>query len=267
MNLRNFTSLTSFALSLALVGCIGDDKDDATDTAASSSGATETTGGSTAGTSTEGTAGTDGTAGSGTDSATSTTAGTTTAGMDSDGTTLATTAATTADPTTGTTAGTTGDSGIPESCDKACELVYGCFPEEFESKDECVMLCIDESSPAEPDDACEAAAVALNECIAALSCLQLMNPNGEPCADEQGVFDEVCGGGDVCSIGIGGDANSCGISQECPDSSQALECEGELCRCLEDGVEINTCPNDVCSDEIDFDALSKKALECCGFDL
>lgn len=261
MTLRMLTSITSFALSLGLIACTGDDKGDDSDTAASTSGDTETTGATT------GTDGTAGTAGTGSASATSTdgmTAGTTTAGT-TDGTTAGTTAATT---TAGTTDSTGGDGSIPASCEAACATIYGCFPEEYESMAACVELCVDETTPREPDPGCEGAAVAFNECLAGLTCQQLVDEEDLTCMAELLALEEACDfGGEECINSAGGDAQSCGISEMCRGSSLSFECEGELCRCIEDDVEVATCNNDVCADELDFELLSQRAFECCGWEL
>lgn len=243
---RTLPVLASLALGLGLGGCIGDDRDDAADTTATTGGDTGTTGTTAA-----------------TDASATTTDATTTAGTTA-GTTTST-PTTTAGTAAGTTAGTTGDAGsIAESCEAACMTFVGCFPDAYESMAECVAFCVEDTAP-EPDPACHAATVAFNECLGGASCRDL---EGEVCEAEFVALEGACGGGEeVCSIGVGGDAGSCGISETCPDSSRALECEGELCRCLEDGIEVATCQNDVCVDEIDHDTLSQKALACCGWEL
>ena len=261
MTLRMLTSITLLSLSLGLVACTGDDKGDDSDTAASTGGDTETTGGTTT---------TDGTAGSGSASATSTdgtgTAGTTemtsTAGTSTD-------TGTTAGTSEGTTAGTTGgDGSIPASCEVACETIYGCFPEDYASMAECVELCVEESTPQEFDPACEAAVVDFNECLAGASCQELADEESDVCFAELTAFLGACDAGEgECINSAGGDAQSCGISEMCRDSSLEFQCEGELCRCVEDGVEVATCQNDVCMDELDFELLSQRAFECCGWEL
>ena len=236
----HLASFGLYTLSLGLGGCIDDDRDDATDTAASTDADPGTTGATT------------GTGGSGSASAT-TTAGITTS---------------TDTATAGTAAGTSGDAdSVAESCEVACMNLVGCFPDSYASLAECVAFCIEDTTP-EPDPACRAATVAFNECLGGVSCRDLKSMEIEVCEDEFVALEGACGGTEEpCAISAGGDVESCGISETCPDSSRALECEGELCRCLEDGIEVATCSNDVCEDEIGDVALSQKALACCGWEL
>jgi hypothetical protein len=252
---RKYSPLISLSLTsaLALTGCIGGEK--TTDSAGddSSSSSSTSTGGST---------GTSDPGGSTTGETSSGTSGATThdshATHTSDGT---------SDGTTGAATGTTGDAGIPESCVDACEVLLGCSPL-FPTLDECVATCIDESTPREPNPACEGASVAFNQCLATLTCEQIESEDF-PCEAEEEAVQELCGGGEDECVGGGGiEEDTCSVYEICPDYDYEVQCSEKGCVCLEGGTEIKSCPPmggvNACED---FETLSAAALACCGWDL
>jgi len=246
------------ALSLGLVACTGIDKDTIGDSESEGDTTSESATGSTSG----GESSTGGDSGSDTD-----------VGGDTEGNTSTTGATTGEDPTTTgevSTTGTTGSTGgegddIVESCEDACEVVYVCLAGEYESMEECVADCIAETTPEEPSAECEAAVIDFNSCVAVASCEDFESDTF--CETELDLMIEVCDvGGEECTVGIGGDAESCGIVQDCGEGSMELDCAGDSCRCLLDDEEVGSCTNDVCVDELDPNALYVKALTCCGFE-
>ena len=256
---RSPAVVLSILCALTLAGCVGDDSketasDGATSTTTGMSGTTSGTGGTTGETSDGGSAG-----GSATDS-TSTTA---------------TSHASHTTDTTDTTASTgdpTGGGDIPASCAAACSTLIGCFPEEFESEAMCVELCTDESSPPEPDPACEAAAVAFNLCLAGASCAELEDDQLFPCGAELEAMDAACGGGGgeecIGGAGVDPDTMSCSLSETCPDYDRMITCTVKECTCFEDGQQTAVCPVkidvDPCSD---FAIVAGLAPECCGWQI
>ncbi len=253
------------ALSLGLVACTGVDNDTVGESETESASSTGTAGesaSSTSGASADGTDGTESGTGGGTEVSTTdepTTGDDTTGNNDS----------TSTDGTTGMTSstGTTGGvpDGIPESCEVACEVVYVCLVDEYESMEACVAECIEETTPQEPSAECEAAVIDLNQCIAGGTCEEFESEAF--CESQVDAMIELCDfDDDICSVGIGGDSESCGIIEECEEGSMELRCEGESCLCLVDNEEVGSCKNDVCVDDLDPNDLYGKASECCGFE-
>lgn len=125
----------------------------------------------------------------GTSSTTDETTGETTTGTT--GPDATTSAETTAGETTSAdTTGTTGDpSEIESSCMAACEVLIGCdaFPDPPMCQEACVM-----GSMGPP--ACEAAAVAFNNCIAGVDCAALMMAGLGGCQDELDAYNMACEG-------------------------------------------------------------------------
>lgn len=261
MNLHNASILRGLTLglfaSIALVACSGDDKASASDTSDASSSGTSTGGES-----------------SSSASASSTSDGGSAGGSMSDGssgsTGASTSGSTTTDSTSGSTGGaTTGGSGdIPGSCAAACAKLVECG--QFPGMDECVTMCIEESTPLMPDAVCEAAMVAFNECLAGATCDELMGDMTFPCAAEEDAIQMVCGGGEACEGSAGSDPNTmtCSISETCPSYDHMIECSVKECTCYEDGNMTATCPVkidvDPCSD---LAIVSDLALECCGWQI
>ncbi len=251
------------ALSLGLVACTGIDNETVgeseSETGASSTGTTGESASSTSGASTDDTDGTEGGTGGGT--AVSTTDEPTSTEGDTTGDDSTSTGGTTG--ATSTTGG--GADSIPESCEQACEVVFVCLADEYESMEACVAECIEETTPDEPSPECEAAVVDVNLCIAGGTCEEFEGE--EFCESQVDAMIELCDfDGEICSVGIGGDSESCGIIEECGEGSTELRCEGDSCLCLVDEEEVGSCKNDVCVDELDPSVLYDKALTCCGFE-
>jgi hypothetical protein len=247
------------ALSLGLVACVGGEKetDSSADSETSATDSDGTTGGtdgtsSSSASSTGGTdSGTDGSTGSGTDSDSA--GGTSTSGGED---------TTTGDSTTDS--GTTGQAnpGLETACGEACEMLMGCYPDEWPSLDACVQECVDGSG--DQGEACEIAALDYLECMAGLTCVELED---DGCSEEEDAAIDACEG-EVCSVGLGGGVGECGIVEDCGDTSRQMNCEGETCVCLVNDEVVDQCANDVCLDEEpDPDAIQQKALACCGFEL
>lgn len=258
-------SLISLALALPLSACVvvSGDTDSATDgtTTATSSSTGSSTG-----------------ADSETSSATTTASGT---DSDSDSTGSSTADATATDPTStsgSTTAdsdsdsdstGTGGDAAaILESCEAACEVLLECYPDEFDSLDFCVELCVDESTPPELDAECEAATIAVNKCIGTSSCDDL--ESRDFCGAEQDAADLVCDSGDGECFGGGGadvEGTECEFFEECVgEYKHEFFCTVDTCECFEDGEKTQECAPqmNLCAD-FDPSVLEDYSLECCGW--
>jgi clumping factor A len=256
-------TLISLAIALPLSACVvvSGDTDSATDgtTSASSSSTGSSTGAdsetSSATTTASGTDSDSDSAGSTTADATATdptsTSGSTTADSDSD------------------SAGTGGDAAaILESCEAACESLLECYPDEFESLDFCVGLCVDESTPPELDAECEAATIAVNTCIGASSCDDL--ESRDFCGAEQDAADLACDSGeDDCFGGGGGneEGTECEYFEECVgEYNHEFFCTVDTCECFEDGEKTQECAPqmNLCA-EFDPSVLEDYSLECCGW--
>lgn len=170
--------------------------------------------------------------------------------------------ATTADPTEATTdpTGETGD--VPAACEAMCTKMDDCFEMPEQPHDECVSDCV--GAFAGPE--CPAAAAAFWQCVAGLTCEELLvfideGPT-DKCVEELGAVDTVCSECAIIGSGDGGD--SCSLGREC-DGLEEYVCEGDTCTCTEDGVPGTTCPSrGFCA--ADFDAQAEAAQDCCGWD-
>jgi len=98
--------------------------------------------------------------------------------------------ATTGEATTGeaTTGEVTGGDEVTESCEAGCDVYFECFPDEYESIDECIVDCVESTVQREPN--CEAALVAWNNCIATLECAEIDDENA--CPEELEVLIQHC---------------------------------------------------------------------------
>jgi len=258
----NFIHTTLYAaLSLGFVACTGVDKDTVGDS--ESEGETSESAGSTSAGSTsagESASSTGGDSGSDTANGGDTSTSGATSGEDPSTTDAPTSTSGSTDSTGGE-----GDS-VSESCEAACEVVLVCLEDQYESMEECVADCIEETMPDEPSAECEAAVIDFNSCVAAASCEDL--DSDIFCEAELDLMIELCDfDADDCTGSVGGDALSCGIIQECSgESMMELLCVGDLCRCFVDAEEVGSCTNDVCVDDLDPDVLYEKAFTCCGFE-
>lgn len=159
---------------------------------------------------------------------------------------------------------TTDDPGeeVPAACEAMCARVDECIAEPPQTHDECVEFCVGSFG----GPMCDPAAAAFWNCVAMMSCEELMEFQEEGptdvCVAELGAVDMVCdecgffgmGGGGTCSIG-----RECGVVQE-------YVCDGEACSCLEDGVTIKMCPDDGVCDLLEVLDQAKAAEACCGWD-
>ena len=152
----------------------------------------------------------------------------------------------------------------------ACVNFDMCLPGEFGPVGECTALCVEESQPGrELPPGCTEAFIAYNQCIADATCRELTGEEGACLAEEEAI-DTACLGEDAdCFVGASPPSgDSCGLSLSCPDKDQMFFCEGDTCACVEDDVEIKSCPAMmVCQAENWGEAVAAAALECCGFEL
>ncbi len=170
--------------------------------------------------------------------------------------------------TSGTTDGTTtgGSDAVEESCKAACGLVVECDPD-FGTLEECLMICIENTTPPEPDAACEKAGIALNECIASATCKDLNDPDF--CLAEENAVGAACGGGGECSSSAGAnmEGTECQVTEECPgDYVHDFQCTAKSCTCIEDGNVTMECPTKMnfCAN-FDANLLEQFSFECCGW--
>ncbi len=236
-------------MSLALVvpGC----GDSGSSTTAASSSDSDSDGGSD-GESTTSDATTSATTGGSAPTGTASQTGTTTAGT--------TGADTTSAGTTGATSTGEQTTGEPlDSCVAACENLAGCVPDY--SLEECISDCKPELDTPE----CLEALDALNECLAEVSCDDLME---SACIEQSVAYEELCfegteTGGQDCAVGGEGDMNGCKFSLECPDETLSMQCAGDKCTCLANGEPDGECqiPNVCGGDKNPVDLLE----ECCGY--
>lgn len=184
-----------------------------------------------------------------------------------------TTTTTTTDPSTTTPTNATSDANssgggeLPTACELMCQNVVDC--ELGQDPVSCTALCEANLAEAGPD--CAAATSTALTCFGSLSCehlaLALEGELGHPCGPEQFDRDTTCGGGPVsCDSGGGGafDGSACELEAQCPgEPLHKMECDTQQCVCLEDGVQVGSCPVDeACKD---LSGLDAKAMNCCGF--
>ncbi|MEZ4379845.1 MAG: hypothetical protein R3A79_00750 [Nannocystaceae bacterium] len=244
------------SLSLGLVACVGGEKE--TDSAADSESSATESGSSTSDTSSSSASST-----GGTDSSSDGSSGT---DSDSAGGTSTTDDVDTSSSgdATSTGEGTTGmaDPGLEAACGDACEVLVGCYPDEWESVEACAQECADPFNT--PNEACELAAIDYLDCLGGLTCPELEEG---ACDAEESAAMEACEG-EVCSVGVGGGEGTCGIIEECAEGTREMSCAEKSCVCLVDGEAVGECENDVCLDiEPDPEAIHEKALSCCGFEI
>lgn len=153
-----------------------------------------------------------------------------------------------------------------DACDAACDKFLECImPPPFPDKSVCVQGCTDAGNG---DAMCVAAAVAFDNCLAGLNCMQfetaVETEDFGPCNDEFAANEMACEG---CESFAGVGEGGCSLGTSCPgEPIREISCEGDTCTCLEDDVETGSCPaNGVC--EGPDGALRMLAAECCGFDL
>ena len=113
-----------------------------------------------------------------------------TSGGDSDTDATGMNSTSTTGETTGeaTTGEVTGGDEVTESCEAGCDVYFECFPDEYESIDECIVDCVESTVQREPN--CEAALVAWNNCIATLECAEIDDENA--CPEELEVLIQHC---------------------------------------------------------------------------
>ena len=258
-----FSSAALLCCALALTAC-GDSGNSTGSTESSASSGSEGESSTTAGpgrsSSTGGTTPTGGESqtGGATDSGETATSGAT-----SDATSVDTTGASDTSTTDATTSEDTTTGGVDDGCKAACENISSCDP------DYPLEQCLQECAPPLDTPECLAAFDALNECIAQVSCNELM---AEPCKAEVELYFKACeidGGtsGDVCSIGGGGnpDLSECEFFVDCPGESFGMQCSGDKCACTYNGELGEMCElPEVCAGDKDpYDLM----MECCGFEL
>ena len=149
-----------------------------------------------------------------------------------------------------------------------CTAAFACFkPNPYPDLSSCGWACIASFDPEQP--ACTAADVAVNECLGALACPDLLDALAEGaqgvCGPAIMMQDEVCP--PRCQFGlVTGGSSSCTISQTCPDQlPTSYECSGDLCVCKVGDEVQNKCPSaKVCGEGYEDWAASANA--CCGFD-
>ncbi|WAS89823.1 hypothetical protein [Nannocystis punicea] len=179
-----------------------------------------------------------------------------------------TTPATTADSESTSPGETSTGAGEPEAttCEKYCVMLAKCVGLTPEEAQTCPQDC--EADLADLEGECLAAATASFECHAGLTCSQvedLEQGNEGPCTDEGIAQEDVCGFGNVCTIGGGGDGepSTCEFSRECAgEPLMVMRCTEAACECFEDEVKFGMCASEpICND---FVQLEAKALSCCG---
>ena len=169
--------------------------------------------------------------------------------------------------TTSGAGSTTG--GEPASpCNHFCATWGECLGGTAEEVAECVADCAADLS--EREEPCLGAMVKTMACQATLTCVQLDQMEqglDGPCLDEAMAQQEVCGFGNPCSFGGGGDpeGEECSFERECAGEPKLeMKCSAMACECFSDDVKFGECaPEDVCAD---FELLAAKALSCCGIE-
>ncbi len=165
------------------------------------------------------------------------------------------------DTTDPNTTDPTGGPDLPTACEAMCTAMDNCFEEPEQPHDVCVSDCV--NSFAGPE--CPAVAAAFWQCVAGLTCEELLKFIDEgptdKCIDEFGAVDEVCS--ECGIIGQGDGESNCSIGREC-EVTEEYVCEGETCTCTVNGEPGKSCPAEgFCM--AGFDAQEKMAQTCCGW--
>jgi len=169
-----------------------------------------------------------------------------------------------------TTSGESSTSGGEPAgtCDRFCATWNECLGGAPGDLEECLLDC--QGALQEFEEPCLGAMVATMECQSTLTCVQLdaMEQGDDgPCLDEAMAQQEVCGFGNSCSFGGGGDPEGmeCSFMRECAGEPKLeMKCTAMACECFSDDMKFGECaPEDVCAD---FELLSDKALSCCGIE-
>ncbi|MBZ5711753.1 hypothetical protein [Nannocystis pusilla] len=168
------------------------------------------------------------------------------------------------------TAGDTTTSGdIPGSvCAEHCATLGACFGETPAEIAACTSDC--NQGLGELEEPCHSATVAAMACQSSLTCQQIDEIEAGvegPCLDEMMAQQEVCGFGNECGFGSGGDfeGTECFYMRQCTGEPKLeMKCTTEVCECFSDDVKFGECaPQDACAD---LETVHEKALSCCGIE-
>jgi hypothetical protein len=164
------------------------------------------------------------------------------------------TTTTSTDPETGTSSSSGSDGTLEDACTAYCTTFLEC--EGSKGIEKCVDPCV--ASDASRGEACIDAAIAWYECMAVLSCEDLLS---EACDEQEDVHYEACT--QTCSVTLER-GEECGATFACPDNDYEIACTETTCTCLENGAAVGECDADgIC----DVGDVSEYAAECCDFAL
>ncbi|MCY1058823.1 hypothetical protein [Nannocystis sp. SCPEA4] len=173
------------------------------------------------------------------------------------------------EPEPATSGETTTGGDIPGSvCADHCATMGACFGETPAEIAACTSDC--NQGLEELEEPCHSATVAAMACQATLTCQQIdeIEEGVEgPCLDEMMAQQEVCGFGNECGFGSGGDfeGTECFYMRQCGGEPKLeMKCTTEVCECFSDDVKFGECaPQDACAA---LEILHEKALSCCGIE-
>lgn len=249
---------TALPLALLVLACTPKPDDNDSDTAAASSTGEGSSASDTSATDTSPTTGDGGSASLSGETGVTATA---TSG-ETDPTGTATSAEATSDPTADSTTDPTGGPDLPAACEAMCTRMDDCFSEPEQPHDVCVSDCL--GTFAGPE--CPAAAAAFWQCVAELTCDELLKFIDEgptdQCVAEFGAVEEVCS--ECITFGSGDGGGNCSVGREC-ETTEEFVCAGDTCTCTVDGVPGKSCPAEgICT--FDLDMMAQAAQDCCGWD-
>lgn len=163
---------------------------------------------------------------------------------------------------------TTGGDTPENVCADFCATLGACFGETPADIAACTSDCNQEL--VELEEPCHSAAVATMACQSMLTCQQIVEIEEGvegPCLDEMMAQQEVCGFGNECGFGSGGDleGTECWYMRECAGEPKLeMKCTLEVCECFSDDVKFGECaPQNACAD---LEMVDEKAFSCCGIE-
>lgn len=169
---------------------------------------------------------------------------------------------------TTTEAGPTTGGDAPElmsSCMDACAHIIECVPGLPGPIEDCMAGCLETWGGPE----CGQTGVDFLQCLIGMNCKQLQayveQDKAGVCAGAAEAAEAVCdGGSSTCVMGGGAGMGECSVSRECDGTVEELQCNGELCTCVVDGVPGESCKDaGVCP--MDLDGQIFAAETCCGW--
>jgi hypothetical protein len=150
-----------------------------------------------------------------------------------------------------------------EGCVAYCDTGVACLEGQI-TQEECMESCLEAYDFPDGGPECTETSIAYLDCMAGLTCEEI-DGGAEACLDLLSAIVEVCDPVQ-CNGSAEEGVEECSFQFDCTDGTvKTMSCDADGCVCQVDGVETDTCVNDICSEDVDLFALAEKAETCCGF--